>query len=196
MRELNFAEEGFVKSGQKAISELNPVLEAVSSNNGFRLNNKAMTALGVKVGERVVMFDMKPAKDTVPNDERYFICAAGFQDKDGVEQGSIIGANRSFTYGQIWGAIQVNNPEVKSIHFDDMIKLDLGEVTANGSKVAKQIVTADLVPYGEGETVIPGGNERFLFRLTNLRFKPHTPKVINRKIEEEVDVSDLPQGDK
>lgn len=187
MRTPNF-KSAFVKSGTKVKNESEPILTLTPSHNGFRLNNLAMKTLGITQKDRVVMFSDFDPNELKDQTERYYI-AKGFE-LDGVEQGAKVGVQNAFTYSDIWGSMLANDNNLQSV--DDQGLIDRGLMIANakGTKIAVKSLTAELVPYQNGEPVeVMEGVELPLYQLTNFKFKDHTPKSNTRTgdyVEEEM----------
>jgi len=179
MRQINFAKK-FVKSGTKAVSEATATIQLTTSWNGFKMNKKAMSLLKLDVGMRVAMVDVYENDDAgvsvgIPQEERFFVCAANFKDDEGVEQGSKIGEGRGYSYGVLYGNILGQDPNIESISFDELVGKKLMRETKSGSKVSNHTCLMDLVVYGDGEAIeIEEGVERVLYQLVNFRFKEHT----------------------
>jgi len=183
MKDLNFS-KGMVKRGTKNVSEVSPKLTITSTYSNFKLNNKAMAALDVMPGDRVVMFDMKDSGADNQN-ERYYIAKAGFE-VDGQEQGSLISKQRAFRYSGIYNTMLANDFELSSIAGDDLVEKGLVVKRENISEetgkknvlyIATKIGSADIVPVNDGEPIeIAEGVERTLYLITNIKFSEHTPK--------------------
>jgi len=182
MKEVKSFIGGFVKSGTKNVSEAAPQLILTSTYNQFKLNNKAMALLDVVIGERVALFDMKDVASTDQND-RYYMCKAGFTNEDGVEQGALIGANNSFRYSSIYPTMLLDNHDVKFTAPSDLVdsglmveKLGKNDVP---SYIATKIGTFTLEATNGGKpSIVADGVERVVFAVTNLKLKDHTPRSI------------------
>ncbi len=198
MKDLNFS-KGFVKSGTKNVSEASAKLTLTSTYSNFKLNNKAMAAIGVSDGERVVMFDMYSAGAT-NQDDRYYICA-GFTDNEGVAQGALISKQRAFRYSGIYNTMLANNFELMSLSADDVVEQGLAikrESVSEKTGVTTQMYIAlktaslDLIPVNDGEPVeVADGVERKLFKLTNIKFSAHTPKGGSEESYDATDPQDI-----
>lgn len=175
--------KGLVKSGTKNVSEAYPALTLTSTYSAFKLNNKAMAALDMSEGERVIMFDML-GKGVETQEERYFI-AKSFNDTEG----GLIGANRSFRYSGIYNTMLANDIEFISLSSQDLIDKDLivksVSVSPKTNKetvmfVSKKTISFELIPINNSEPVDLGNGESvILYQLANAKFKDHTPKKMN-----------------
>lgn len=174
--EFNF-KSGIVKSGAKVVDESKPLLYVTSTFNGLRLNKKAMSALGVTVGERVVLFDMKGKASDCNN--RFYICSDF--EVGGVSQGSKITGNQTFNYSVVYGAILAQDMDVISITPESLIEKGLiypKNEDSKGQYVATKIGNATLVAVNDGEPVeVTDGVERVVYQLTDFQFAEHAQRT-------------------
>lgn len=197
MKDLNFS-KGLVKSGTKNVSEVSPKLTLTSTYSNFKLNNKAMAALDVVPGDRVVMFDMKEA-GAASQEERYYICKGGFT-KDDQEQGSLVSKQRAFRYSGIYNTMLTNDFDLSSIAGDDLVEAgtvikreSVSEETGKTTLmyIATKIGSADLTPVNDGEAIeVADGVERVLYLVSNIKFSDHTPKGGKNEDEPQLAVED------
>ncbi len=174
MKDLNFS-KGFVKSGTKNVSEVEPVLMLTSTYSNFKLNNKAMAVLELDINERIAMFDQ--VADIANQSDRYYICKAGFEI-DGVEQGALVSVARNFRYSGIYNTILNDDVEVTSISANDLVERGL-MVKQGNLYIARQTIAFKLTPVNDGEPVeVAEGVERVLYKLTSPTVSEHTPKAI------------------
>ena len=173
--EFNF-KSALVKSGSKVTDESAPILNLTSTFNVMKLNRKAMTALGVGVGDRVVMFDVGSAADDLNN--RFFICKSF--EVNGVDVGSKITSDGRFSYSIIYGAILAQDMDVTSIAPESLIERGLlqGKNEDKTSQyIALKTMSAKLQPVNDGEEVtVADGVSRPMFVITDMAFVEHTPK--------------------
>lgn len=185
MKPVNF-KKSFVVSGKKAVNEAAAQLTLTSSYGGFKLNGRAMSELGVDVGEYVAMFDQFDSNAPVTQDERYFICAANYTDENDNQAGSILGQTRGFSYSYIYGTMLLGDANVQSVGKDGLISAGKMVKTESNSYVSTEITTYDLVPYADGDLVeIAEGVERKVFMLVNPVTKKHDPRSAS---EESIEV--------
>ncbi len=197
MKVMNF-KKGLVKSGKKVTSEASAQLAISPTYNGFKLNNKAAVMLGVENGGRVVMLDMYDAEDPCAQEDRFYICAGdGWMtdtiDKDGnpIEQGAKV-ADRTFHYSQIWGSIVGEDANAQSISFDDLVEDNKAVYSGVDGKGKTALLTgiAELTPVQDGEEIeVDTDVYRKLYKVTDVKFKAHTPRV--RNVEVDVDAEDI-----
>lgn len=183
---MNF-KTAMVKSGKKSQEESYPQLVLTSTYNSFRLNNKALRALEVSKGDRVVMYDMGTAAPDA--DSRFFI-SAGFENSKGDTTGAkITGVSNGFNYSGVYGAMLVNDDETMDITPAGLIAKDLlydKDEDSNGQYVARRVATAELVPYNGGEPVEVDDNVFVkLFAVTNIEFTEHTKREIGVSEEDQ-----------
>lgn len=189
MKPVNF-KKSFVVSGKKAVNEATAQLTLTSSYGGFKLNNRAMSELGVDVGEYVGMFDLFNPNEPVTQEERYFICAANYLDENDNQAGSIIGQGRGFSYSYMYGTMLLNDAAVESAGKDSLMSAGKLVKTEGDSFVSTEIATYDLVPYMDGELVeVAEGVERKVFMLVNRTAKKHDPRS-RTEVVEEVELED------
>ena len=175
MLELNF-KKGVVKRGTKVTNEANPQITVLSTYNNFKLNKKTMNLLDVGAGERVLMLDMM-GNGAQSQDERFYICKAGFEVK-GVVQGSKISETGTFSYSVVYGAMLANDTEIIEITPAGLIKEGLlVETPKGGSYIANHIGVGDITPVSEdGQLVeIFDDVEVELFAISGITFRDHTP---------------------
>ena len=197
MKVMNF-KKGIVKSGKKVTSEASAQLAISPTYNGFKLNNKAAVMLGVENGGRVVMLDMYDADDPCTQEDRFYICAGNgwltdTKDKDGnfIEQGAKV-TDRTFHYSQIWGSILGEDANAQAISFDDLVENNKAIYTGADGKGKTALFTgiAELTPVQEGEEIeVDTDVYRKLYKLTNIKFKSHNPRV--KSVEVDVDAEDI-----
>ncbi len=171
--EFNFKNK-FVKSGHKVQDESAPIVTLTSTFNVFKLNNKAMSALGVAPEERVVMFDF--GADAVDENSRFFICKSF--EVDGVEVGAKITSQRQFSYSGIYGAMLLNDGKTENITAETLAGKDLVYTKPKDKKssyISKHIVNGTLEVVADGEEQqVADGVYRKMYAITNLIFKDHT----------------------
>ena len=104
-----------------------PTLTLTSTKDKFLLDEKAMALLGVTPGSNVVLIDINKARpETTDENERFYI-TKGWPNGDQVE-GAKIGKNGSFSYAGIYGAIQINDPEITMASEEDMVEKGKGRI--------------------------------------------------------------------
>ncbi len=185
--------DALVASGTKSVNESYPELTLTSSYNGFRLNRKAASLLGVGEGDKVIMFDAKYTGAEGEAD-RYYIAAEVLAD-GAKSQGAKIGkGTSSFNYSGIYGTMLNGDFDTSSITTDELIDkgLMVKRTTTNdkgdtfNSFISTKIGSAELIPFQDGEEIeIEEGVFMVLYQVANLEFSDHTPKTITRKDAEE-----------
>jgi hypothetical protein len=180
MEFFNF-KNAMVKSGSKTVDESYAQLELTSTFNVFKLNQTALAMMGIASGDRVVMFDT--GMQSSGDDDRFFI-TAGFEDENGVEQGAkITGANRTFSYNKIYGAILKGDKNVISITPDTLIEEGLLYPKADNKSsqyVSTKTMVSKLVAHNDGEEVqITDTVFQKVFALTQMRFEDHTKREVS-----------------
>ena len=116
-----------VKSGSKQSGSMYPTLTLTSTKDKFLLDEKAMALIGVTPGSNVVLIDINKARpETTDENERFYI-TKGWANGDQVE-GAKIGKNGSFSYAGIYGAIQINDPEITMASEEDMVEKGKGRI--------------------------------------------------------------------
>jgi len=191
---LNFMNTA-VQSGKKATLTSRAELSTAPTKDSFALNGNASDLLGVKAGDRVVLFDrgarnIVDGVDMGANDinNRYFI-AKGYT-QDGVEKGAKLatvskvvglGQKNSFSFSAIWPSVlhtAVCADDVKKeVSMEELLEAGIIRPTTVG-KGGKQYFTAntrvrlELVELGESDVAADlKGNviSVKLFALTNAK---------------------------
>lgn len=189
MQLFNF-KTAVVKSGSKVTDESKPLLYVTSTMNSFKLNKKALQALGIGVGDRVVLLDA--GKQASDNNMRFFICK-NFT-VDGKEMGSLISKTQGFNYSVVYGAMLAQDLDVISIGAQQMVEAGLlypKNETKNTQYVATKTAVCDIVPFNDGELVeVADGVELPMFLITNFNFSDHESRVNDdeSELEDELDV--------
>lgn len=175
MRTIDFG-SARIKSGTKVRNESEPILTLTSGYNGFKLNGLAMSTLGVKQGDKVVLFSDFDPNDPVEQEERYYIA----KEVDEALEGATIGVNNLFSYSGIWGTMLANDKTLQSVTPDVLVEKGLMTINDKNTKIATKTCDMILVPYQDGKEIDVDGVMVKLFQLTNFRFKDHTPRTINK----------------
>jgi hypothetical protein len=166
-----------VKSGKKVVDESKPLLSLLSTFNNFKLNRTAMQALGVAVGDRIVLMDIG---EQAPNLDNRFYITSDFE-VNGKPYGSKITTGQSFTYSVVYGAMLAQDMSITSITPQSLIDLGLlyekSEDAKSTQYIAARVAEMDLELYANGEPQeVMAGVEKVLYRICNFRFEDHTPK--------------------
>lgn len=181
--------KAFVKSGSKTTSEASPLIMINSTLSNFKLNQKAMDLMDLKVGDTIGMIDGKKIEGLATDqNDRYYVCA---NPETG---GAKIGETRAYNHATIYTTMMLNNFDIAECQKDDLIQAGLmvERETPSGAKlwIALKTGKGDLVPAFDGQVVNTGdGGERKVWMVTNLRFKDHDPKGGENE-EEEVEVEE------
>lgn len=197
---FNFA-GNVVKSGSKVSGFANPTMTVDTTKDKFTLDSKALSLLGLTTGDRVVLIDACFNDDGSVNNDvkngRFFI-TRGFTDKAGIIQGAIIGKNKSFSYGVIWGAMQNFEAGINQIRPIELSKKNI-IINQDGAWIALQKGICEVQPMTDedGNPVtyeFEEGNPQPVFALRNIEFVDHTPRQVNKGeagAEEGVDTNDI-----
>jgi hypothetical protein len=172
-----------VKSGSKLVDESKAILSLASTYNSFGLNKKAMALLGVGVGEKVVLFDVKD--EATDQNSRFFICK-GFE-VNGKEMGATITKGQSFSYSIVYGAMLAQ--DANEIALTPQQLIDRGLLYEKDSASTSQYVSTktaecELVAVNDGQPVeVADGVEEVVYMITNFNFSDHTKKVMTKKAD-------------
>jgi len=171
-----------VKSGTRSTGSANPTIQVPSTKDKFILNNKAMRALQVSVGDRVQLIDLMEQTDDMT---QRFAIARGGKNARGIEVGAIIGKGGAFSYAGIWSAILMSSIgiNVTEASNEDLVRNELVEARGNtviGLTKAEFELDAVTQINEDGEEMTEfdvNGITTPIYMFTNPIWKEHTPKV-------------------
>jgi len=170
MEMLNFNAK-LVKKGTKTQNESYPELRTVSTVGNFKLNNKALSILGVVPGEgHVALFDMF-GPDTESQEGRYFVA-----NGDAIEGSVKVGKNKIFSHSTVYSTILLGDPKTQSA--TKAVLMDAGKLVDDNDGIAREVVSFELVPYNDGNPVQVGDAEVVVYELARA-------KRTERSIEDE-----------
>ena len=140
-----------VKSGAKSTGSMYPTLVVTSTKDKFKLDRKAMAALGVDIEGYVNLIDVNlGGVETEDCNQRWFI-TAGYKGSDGQYKGAKIGKGGNFSYAGTYAAMQINDPAITEATERDLVEAGKGRIyTTDGEKqafVATNKVTFRLEKY-------------------------------------------------
>lgn len=175
------------KSGKKVTTSMFPELKLASTKDKFILNEPARDLMNIKLGDRVLLFDMAgKSESAVSMDTRFFVAKGGVSTTTGVKHGALIGKSGMFAYSEIWSAYLCEDMNVRSAHQQDLIDKGLVVPTENNSVISKKLMFGKLEIAKmevDGEMVelrdieIEDGLVSTVYAVTALRSEEHDPRI-------------------
>lgn len=167
-----------VNTGTKASNDVIPTITVLGIPNKFNLNRLATDLMGLRVGNRVKMFDLD--KDGVDNaiDERFFIAKASDTDNTAAKVAasnsavkSESGVDMAFNYAGIWSCLVQGEQGAIELGYEAMCEKDVvvkGETSGNNVRYrSAYAVKLEVQPVGPA--VIEDVEYEMVYVLTNIK---------------------------
>lgn len=191
-----------VKSGVKSTGSMYPTLVATSTKDKFKLDRKAMAALGVDVEGYVNLIDVNlGGVETEDCNQRWFI-TAGYKGSDGQYKGAKIGNGGTFSYAGTYAAMLINDPAVTEATERDLVEAGKGRIYATKGEKQAFVATNKVAFRLERYTVTDeNGEVQDMFEVAPGVIQPVFSLTHRTEIEHESEAGldenqgSLPEGD-
>jgi hypothetical protein len=115
-----------VPTNQKASNDTAPTITCLGIPNKLQINRLAAAEMGLKLGDRVRIFDFKDAESM---NERFFIAKTTADDPNSAKVGkansgtsSEVGIDLAFNYAAVWSVLVQGDPKAVELGYDAMVE--------------------------------------------------------------------------
>lgn len=199
-----------VQTGVKGSNDVEPTLTLQGIPNKFQLNRLATKLIGLKVKDRVNIFNNKDAKDI---NEKYFLAKVAKDGKLGAKVNRSNsttkleeGIDMAFNYSGVWGVCLQGDPNAAELGYEALEAkgLVVSGKTSGGKGRWRSAIDVKFTVEEAGTAEIDGVTYE-LFALTNYTASPKSEDELekvktesapeNEESEEDVDVEDVDADD-